>query len=194
MKIVGLTGGIGSGKTTVAKLFMELDIPVYIADDEAKQLMDRSKIIKRHLIQLLGRKAYTKGGLNRAFIAKKIFCDPILLSKVNQIVHPKVAKHFRRWVGKQKGPYCIKEAAILFESGSYKDCDTTILISAPKAVRIKRVLARDGVSKEDVLSRMVNQWSDKRKKELADIVIENIDMNAVKKEVLRVHRRLSKTS
>jgi len=194
LKIVGLTGGIGSGKTTVAKLFMELGVSVYIADEEAKELMSRSKIIKRHLIQLLGRKAYTKDGINRSFIAKKIFSDPVLLSKVNLIVHPKVAKHFIRWVGKQNGPYCIKEAAILFESGSYKDCDTTIMISAPKSVRLNRVVARDRVSKEDVLSRMDNQWSDEKKKELSDIVIENIDLNAVKTEVLKLHRKLSKTS
>ena len=191
MKIVGLTGGIGSGKTTVANLFMELGIPVYIADDEAKQLMVRSKIIKRHLIQLLGKEAYTKGNINSPFIAKKIFKDPVLLTKVNLIVHPKVASHFKRWVSKQTGLYCIKEAAILFESGSYKDCDITILISAPKAIRLKRVVARDGVSEEDVLSRMDNQWSDKKKKALADIVIENIDLNTVNKEVLKVHRRIS---
>ena len=194
MKIVGLTGGIGSGKTTVAKLFMELGVPVYIADDEAKQLMARSKIIKRRLVQLLGKQAYSENSINRSFIANKIFSDPELLSKVNHSVHPKVAAHFKRWVHKQSGPYCIKEAAILFESGSYKECDTVILISAPKAVRLKRVLARDGVAEEDVLRRMDNQWSDEKKKELADIIIQNIDLNTVKNEVLKVHRRLTKTS
>ena len=193
MKIVGLTGGIGSGKTTVATLFAELGVPVYIADDEAKKLMARSKIIKRHLVQLLGQAAYTENTLNSKFIAKKIFNDSILLSKVNAIVHPKVAAHFKRWVSKQTGAYCIKEAAILFESGSYKDCDTTILITAPKAIRLQRVLARDKASKEDILSRMNHQWSDRKKKAMADIVIENIDLDRVKKEVLKVHQMLSES-
>jgi len=194
LKIVGLTGGIGSGKTTVANLFKELGVPVYIADNEAKKLMARSKIIKRHLIQLLGKKAYIGNDIDRAFIAKKIFSDSELLSKVNHIVHPKVASHFKRWVSKQAGPYCIKEVAILFETGSYKNCDATILITAPKGVRLKRVLTRDGVSEEDVLNRMDNQWSDKKKKKLADIVIENLDLSAIKIEVLKVHLKLSKTS
>ncbi|MFT5102816.1 MAG: dephospho-CoA kinase [Candidatus Latescibacterota bacterium] len=194
MKIVGLTGGIGSGKTTVANLFKELGVPVYIADNEAKKLMAKSKIIKRHLIQLLGNNAYIGNDIDRAFIAKKIFVDSELLSKVNHIVHPKVAAHFKRWVSKQAGPYCIKEGAILFETGSYKDCDATILITAPNGVRLKRVLARDAVSEEDVLNRMDNQWSDKKKKKLADIVIENLDLSAIKIEVLKVHLKLSKSS
>lgn len=192
MKIVGLTGGIGSGKTTVAKLFIALGVPVYFADDEAKQLMATSKIIKRHLIQLLGKKAYSDKGINRAYIAKKIFTDPELLANVNRIVHPKVASHFKRWVKKQSGPYCIKEAAILFETGSYKNCDVTVLITAPKTVRLKRVLTRDGVTKEDVLNRMDNQWSDEKKKTLADFSIENINLETVKKEVLTLHKGFSK--
>ena len=117
MKIVGLTGGIGSGKTTVAKMFMELGIPVYIADDEAKRLTNSSKVIRRKLIVLLGEEAYTEEGLlNRPYVANLVFNDKMLLEGINQIIHPKVAQHFKRWIKKQKSPYCIKEAAILFDA------------------------------------------------------------------------------
>ena len=105
MKIVGLTGGIGSGKTTVAKLFMELGVPVYFADDEAKALMNRSKVIRRKLIELFGKRAYIKSGLNRPYLSKKIFNDKSLLDKMNAIVHPKVASHYKRWLKKQNAPY-----------------------------------------------------------------------------------------
>ena len=143
MKIIGLTGGIGSGKTTVAKMFSELGIPVYIADTEARKLSNRSKVIRRKLIDLLGQEAYIENRLNRTFVAEKIFNDTDLLKAVNAIIHPKVASHFKRWVKKQQGPYVIKEAAILFENGGYKQCDKTILIVAPEALRIERLLARD---------------------------------------------------
>ena len=114
MIIVGLTGGIGSGKSTVANAFNALGIPVYIADEEAKRLMNKSQVIKRELIGLFGEGAYTKEGLNRSFIANIIFKDKSLLNKINDIVHPEVAKHFKKWVKAQNGPYVVKEAAILF--------------------------------------------------------------------------------
>ena len=117
-KIVGLTGGIGSGKTTVARLFEALGVPIYIADEEAKTLMQNSKIIQQELIQLLGKSCYVDGQLNRSFIASKVFNDQSLLQKINAIVHPKVAEHFERWVSKQDAPYVIKEVAILFETKS----------------------------------------------------------------------------
>ena len=192
MKIVGLTGGIGSGKTTVAKIFGELGVPIYIADDEAKKLTNSSKIIRRKLIQLLGKEAYFDEGLNRSYVAEKIFNNPAILNEVNAIIHPKVAKHFLRWVKKQKGTYCIKEAAILFESGSYKQCDITILVTAPKAIKIERVIQRDNSSEEKVLERMKNQWPDNKKRDLADIVIENITLADTKKQVYNLHKMLSK--
>ncbi len=192
MKIVGLTGGIGSGKTTVAMFFKELGVPVYIADDEAKKLTNRSKVIKRKLILLLGKKAYTNDGLNRKFVADKIFKDTGLLQKVNEIIHPKVAQHFQRWLKKQEGAYCIKEAAILFENGGYKECDLTILVTAPKEERIKRVLLRDKTTKKAIAERMANQWEDEEKEKLADIIIRNTSLSTTRKQVKKIHFSLIK--
>ena len=191
MKIVGLTGGIGSGKTTVAKLFSKLGAPIYIADVEAKKLTESSKIIRRKLIALLGEDTYVGIKLNRKFVADKIFNDKALLEAVNGIIHPKVASHFRKWVAKQNTPYVIKEAAILFENGSYKDCDLVILVTAPKKIRIARVMARDNTSETEIEQRMNNQWTDEEKRKLADIVIENIDLLATQKEVETIHHSLS---
>lgn len=191
MKIIGLTGGIGSGKTTVAQLFSELGVPIYIADIEAKKIMDSSKVIRRKLIALLGEDAYSGTKLNRKFVADKIFNDKFLLEAVNAVIHPKVAAHFRKWVSKQKATYVIKEAAILFENGSYKNCDMVILVTAPKQVRITRVMARDNTSKTEIEQRMNNQWSDEKKLKLADFIIENIDLKTTKNKVEAIHNLLS---
>jgi len=191
MKIVGLTGGIGSGKTTVATMFENLGVPVYIADVEAKKLTNSSKIIRRKLIELLGEDAYGTNGLNSAYVANCIFNNAELLQRVNQIIHPKVKTHFKRWVKKQKGPYCIKEAAILFENGSFKDCDYTILITAPMDVKMKRLLQRDNTTEEAIRSRMKNQWDDTKKSKLANSIIENIELDKTKKAVLTLHHKLS---
>ncbi|MEH6763485.1 MAG: dephospho-CoA kinase [Aequorivita antarctica] len=192
MKIIGLTGGIGSGKTTVAQLFSELGVPIYIADIEAKKLTDTSKVIRRKLISLLGEEAYKGPKLNRKFVADKIFNDKTLLEGVNAVIHPKVAAHFRKWVSKQKATYVIKEAAILFENGGYKNCDLVILVTAPKAVRIARVRTRDNASSIEIEQRMKNQWSDEEKQKLADIIIENIDLKTTRKKVETIHNSLSK--
>lgn len=190
MKIIGLTGGIGSGKTTVAQLFSELGVPIYIADTEAKKLMDSSTVIRRKLVALLGEDAYSGTKLNRKFVADKIFNDKFLLDAVNAVIHPKVAAHFKKWVSKQKATYVIKEAAILFENGSYKDCDMVILVTAPKQMRINRVMARDNTSKAEIEQRMNNQWSDEKKLKLADIIIENIDLKTTKNKVETIHNLL----
>ncbi|GHC54553.1 dephospho-CoA kinase [Ulvibacter litoralis] len=190
MKIVGLTGGIGSGKTTVAAMFKELGVPVYIADDEAKKLTNTSKVIRRKLIALLGEEAYVDGALNRKFVASKIFNDTELLQQVNAIIHPKVGAHFKRWVKKQDAPYCIKEVAILFENGSYKQCDVTILVVSPLEVRINRVMQRDNTSEEAVLERVKNQWTDAEKSKLATIIIENKTLSETKKQVQKIHASL----
>ena len=149
-KIVGLTGGIGSGKTTVANFFSQLGVPVYIADLEAKGLMKRSKVIKRKLLQLFGKDAYIGVDINKPYIASKIFNDVSLLEKMNNIVHPKVASHFKRWLKKQDAPYVIKEAAIIFENGSYQSLDFIITVIASENIRIKRVMARDQSTEKKV--------------------------------------------
>lgn len=190
MKIIGLTGGIGSGKTTVANMFAELGVPIYIADVEAKKLTNRSKTIRRELTQLLGTRAYTEQGLDRAYVADRIFSDKELLQAVNKIIHPRVAVHFKKWALRQKAPYVIKEAAILFENGGYKECDAVILVTAPKAVRIARILSRDKTTKAEIEQRMDNQWSDEKKKEMADIIIDNQDLKATKKRVAEIHKTL----
>ena len=193
MKVVGLTGGIGSGKTRIAKSFEALGIPIYIADVEAKKLTERSTFIKKKLIALLGPKTYNASGLNRAYVANKIFTNKELLEKVNAIIHPRVGQHFNRWKKKQKdAPYCIKEAAILFENGGYKHCDATILVTAPKEMRIQRVTERDTTSRDAIESRMSNQWEDIEKIPLATYVIENIHWDDTQKAILQIHKKLLK--
>lgn len=191
-KIVGLTGGIGSGKTTVANFFKALKVPIYIADEEAKTLMVRSKVIKRKLIQLFGEDVYIEGELNKPLIASKIFSDEYLLKKMNNIVHPKVASHFKRWLKKQDNPYVLKEAAVLFENGSYKSLDFIITVVAPEKTRINRVIARDESSEKKVKAIIKNQWSDAEKVKLSDFVIENINLEDTKKQVLKIHQEILK--
>lgn len=190
MIVVGLTGGIGSGKTTVAKQFLELGIPVYIADEEAKKLMRRSKVIKRKLIKLFGNQAYVDGELNRPFLANIIFNDKTYLEKMNAIVHPKVAKHFEKWVLKQNAPYVIKEVAILFENGGDKFCDFVITVVAPLKTRINRVIKRDNTSESKIQAIIKNQLSDAEKIKKSHFVIENIDLEKTKIQVLETHKKL----
>ncbi|WP_299550253.1 dephospho-CoA kinase [Seonamhaeicola sp.] len=192
MIIVGLTGGIGSGKTTVAKQFESLGVPVYIADEEAKKLMNRSKVIKRKLIQLFGAQAYTDDKLNRPFIADIIFNDKSYLQKMNAIVHPRVARHFEKWALKQDAPYVIKEVAILFENGGYKQCDFVITVTAPKKVRVERLLKRDNTTKEKIEAIMKHQWPDDEKVKLSDFVVENIGLQATLNQVHSIHKKLLK--
>lgn len=190
MKIVGLTGGIGSGKTTVAKQFQALGIPVYIADDEAKKLMNRSKIIKRKLIALFGDEAYKDNTLNRPFLADKIFNNAENLEKMNAVVHPKVASHFKNWVKKQIAPYVLKESAILFENGAYKDCDLIITVTAPLKLRKKRLLKRDNTTLEKIQAIINNQWSDESKISKSHFVITNKDLEETKQQVQLTHNKI----
>jgi dephospho-CoA kinase len=192
MIIVGLTGGIGSGKTTVAKQFLKLGIPVYIADKEAKSLMRRSKVIKRKLIELFGTEAYINGELNKPFIANIIFNDKNYLEKMNAIVHPKVAKHFEKWVKKQESPYVIKEVAILFENGGHKACDHVITVTAPLDLRIKRLLKRDNTTVGNIESIIKNQWTDEEKIKHSNFVIENIELENTKQQILNIHKEILK--
>ncbi|WP_438961305.1 dephospho-CoA kinase [Nonlabens sp.] len=197
MKIIGITGGIGSGKTTVAKEFMKLNVPVFIADDRSKFLLSHDDSVKCKVKELLGDKAYQVNGdreeANRTFIASKVFEDKELLSKLNAILHPAVHKDFEQFCSQNlECAYVLYEAAILFETGGHNKCDATILVTAALEERIKRVMHRDEVSREDVKSRMDHQWSDKRKLALADFVILNDNIDFLPLIVNNLHRFMLK--
>jgi dephospho-CoA kinase len=190
MVIIGLTGGIGSGKTTISKCFESFGIPVYVSDYEAKALMNRSKVIKRKLIQLFGESAYKKGKLNRAYLASKIFKDKALLTKMNAIVHPKVASHFKRWLKKQEAPYVIKEAAIIFENNLERQYDYIITVVADEDLRIERVMKRDNSTLKKVKSIISNQLADAEKIDKSDFVITNNKLEPAKKQATDIHHQI----
>jgi dephospho-CoA kinase len=187
MKVIGLTGGMGSGKTTVANFFKELGIPVYIADDEAKSLMNTSTEVKSKIIGILGEKAYPNGILDRKYVAAQVFNSAEKLEKLNHIVHPAVATDFENWKNSQNSPYVIYEAAILFEKGGHKKCDTVILVTAPYEERIKRLKSRDKSSEEEIDARMKHQWSDSKKRKLADFEIKNSILRNTRQQVRKLH-------
>ena len=188
--LVGLTGGIGSGKSTVASFFRELGIPVYTADDEAKKLMTTSKRIKTKLIKEFGEQTFVDEQLNRGYIASIVFKDAEKLAILNNIVHPEVAKHFKKWASKQNAPYVIQENAILFESNAASRFDTIITVTAPIDLRFERVLKRDDTTIKQIQSRMNNQLSDDERLQRSDFVIENIDWDITKQQVLDIHNQL----
>lgn len=192
MKIVGLTGGIGSGKTTVSNMFKDLGVPVYIADNEAKNLMSSSKVIKRKLIDLFGPKAYEDNSLNRTYISSKIFNDDTYLQKMNAIIHPKVANHFKLWLQKQTSKYVIKEAAIIFEHNMQSQYDYVITVIANEEDRINRILKRDNTTKDKIMSIMKHQLSDDEKIKLSDFVIINDKLEHTKEQVLNIHNFILK--
>lgn len=192
MKVVGLTGGIGSGKSTVAKMFQDHGIPIYIADDQAKKLMNTSKVIRKKLIALLGDQAYNDAGLNRAYVSSLVFNDKILLQKINDVVHPKVKMHFNSWLKKQEAPYIIKEAAIIFENNLQNQYDIIITIVANSETKISRVMKRDNSSRDKVLSVMKNQWTDDQKVGLSHFVILNENIQQTKKQVDKIHSEILK--
>lgn len=192
MIIVGLTGGIGSGKTTILKCFESFGVPVYIADNEAKALMNRSKVIRRKLIALFGNNAYVDDKLNRPYLSSRIFGDKTLLSKMNAIVHPKVASHFKNWLKKQESSYVIKEAAIIFENNLENQYDYIITVIADENLRLQRVMKRDNTSKEKIQAIMNNQLSDAEKVEKSDFVIKNNDLEAAKKQASTIHSAILK--
>ncbi|WP_026914974.1 dephospho-CoA kinase [Christiangramia portivictoriae] len=192
MKIVGLTGGIGSGKTTVAGFFKELGIPIYIADDAGKRLLAESRPIKEKVSKLLGDKSYSASKPDRKYIANKVFNDKQLLADLNAIIHPAVAKDFEAWVSRQSSAYVIYEAAILFEVGGYKKCDLSILVTAPHTLKIERLQQRDDSSIEEIEARMDHQWPDEKKAELADFIIENEDLHQTKLQVHDIHNQILK--
>lgn len=190
MIIVGLTGGIGSGKTTVAKFFVELGVPVYNSDKEAKKLMKSSKKVKKEIIELLGKNAYKGKKLNKTYISNAIFENKNLLKELNSIVHPAVRKHFVKWIKKQKAPYVVQETAIIFENSGQDFYDKIILVIAPEDERIQRVMARSGISKEAILARLKNQWTDAKKIPFSDYVINNLELSKTKIKVQEVNNAI----
>lgn len=192
MKIIGLTGGIGSGKSTIAKMFEALNVPVYYADIEAKKLMNSSQIIKTKLISIFGNEAFVNNELNKPFIASLVFNNMEKLKLLNRIVHPEVEKHFNNWIKNQKHAYVIQENAIIFENKNQNNFDKIITVTAPKSVKINRVRLRDNVSKEKVIERMQNQLDDQYKMERSKYVINNLDLSKSEKEVLLIHQDLLK--
>lgn len=170
---VGLTGGIGSGKTTVARIFESFGVPVYYSDDWAKYLMNHDPELKDKIISLFGVESYVNNELNRGHIASVVFSDKDKLQSLNKVVHPVVRNHFDEWCAKQDSPFVIKEAAILIESGAYKNVDKIIVVSASEKERIRRVVARDSANADQVLNRMRNQLSEEERLDHADFVINN---------------------
>lgn len=193
MKVIGITGGIGSGKTTACQIFEQLGVPVYYADVRAKELMAMDGPLKAKIIQAFGEQAYSAGRLDRAYLAKEVFGNKERLSVLNGLVHPAVSDDFDAWLEDQKdADYVLKEAAILFESGAYQAVDFTVLIIAPEDVRIQRVVQRDGTTPEQVLQRIKNQWTQERKAKLADHIINNDGANLLTPQVLELHNRFSR--
>lgn len=191
-KVIGLTGGIGSGKTTIANYFKSKGVPLYIADDEAKAILYTPAAVIE-VQEEFGDAVMTDGIPDRAKLASVVFNDPDKLQKLNAIIHPKVLEHFKSWLerhGDEK--FIIREAAILFESGRYKDCDAIILVTAPKEVRINRVIERDNTTREKVIERMNAQWDDEKKAALSDFIILNTNIEEAKKEVDKILKILKK--
>ena len=190
---VGLTGGIGSGKSLICSILEQLGVPVYYADTEAKKLMNSDLELRKQIVRLFGEQAYGRGDLDSSYVAGQLFGDNALLKAMNSIVHPAVRKDFKRWAELQNDiPYVVEEAAILFESGAYKEMDFTVLTSAPEEVRIKRVMERDGSDRDSVLKRMGHQWSEKELRKLADYVIENDGQEMLLPQVIELHNKLLK--
>jgi len=193
--LVGLTGGIGSGKSYVGKIFETLGIAVYYADKEAKRLMIQDKRLKCNLKDLLGGAAYHRNGrLNRAFVAGKIFKNKTLLEKVNQLVHPAVKDDFLVWAESQVSPYVMEESAILFENGLNTGFDSVILVTADEDIRIARVMKRDKVTEQQVRSRMKQQLPDEKKLILANFVIRNNGTMDLEDQIQTVHAELLELS
>lgn len=196
MKSVGITGGIGSGKSTVTQIFAFLGIPIYYADVNAKTILRSNKTLKSEIKKLLGEEAYfSNGKVNRAFIANKIFNDANLLNAINGIVHPAVQADSERWVEQHrkenKFPYVIKEAALLVENGSFKALDALIVVTCPEKIRIERVMKRDGITKEKVLDRIKNQLPEEMKIAVADYIITNDGLTPLIPQIVEIHRSLA---
>ena len=187
---VGITGGIGSGKTTVCRVFEVLGIPVFYADDAAKSIMHTDARLREDIIKGFGKDSYTiNGDLDRKYIAAIVFSNKEQLVKLNALIHPAVFRAFESWVGEQKDvPYVLKEAALLFESDAYKMCDQSILVKSPEALKFERIMVRDQITLEEVRLRMDRQFSDEKKEKMADHLITNNEQMLLIPQILALHK------
>lgn len=193
---VGITGGIGSGKTTVCRVFELLGIPVFYADNVAKTIMQTDSQLKNEILNTFGPESYLiDGQLNRPYISSIVFKDQSQLNKLNALVHPAVFRAFDRWITEQKDvPYILKEAALLYESESYKMCDLSILVISPESTRISRIRARDHISEEEIMLRMKRQFSDEQKMKLANHILINDENRLLIPQILDLHQQFLKIS
>jgi len=191
---IGLTGGLGSGKSTVAKIFETLGIPVYYADDAAKRLMNEDDKLKQLIRENFGEESYVNESLNRPYIAAAVFSDPKKLSLLNSLVHPITIADAEGWMQKQQAPYAIKEAALVFESDVWRHLDYVIGVSAPFALRMKRGMERDNASSNEVVERMKSQMDEEEKMKRCDFIINNDETELLIPQVLKLHSILIERS
>jgi dephospho-CoA kinase len=189
---LGVTGGIGSGKTTVCKVFGVLGIPVFSADDEAKRIQDNNRDIQININSLAGKDLFSSGKLDRNGLARIIFSNKILLEKVNSLIHPAVFRSFREWVKKQDSPYSIMEAAILFESGAFKMMDRIVTVVTPLEERIERLVSGNRLSREQIIDRIKNQIDDESRVKLSDFVISNSENDMIIPAIIGIHEEMLK--
>ncbi len=192
MKTIGLTGGIGSGKTIVGKVFQSLGIPVFNSDYYAKKVYEDFPETIDQLRQRYGEDIIKEGKIDKAKLASIVFESEEELAALNKLVHPFVKKQFDAWCRLQHSKYVIREAAILFESGTYQDCDSVVLVTAPLELRIKRTMQRDEISEEQVMARISRQWSDEKKHALSQFEITNDDKSALLPQILAIHAQILK--
>jgi dephospho-CoA kinase len=191
---VGLTGGIGSGKSLVCSILEKLGVPVYSADREARRLMNTDTGLRESIVKIFGERAYDKEGLNRAFLSETVFGDSVMLSMLNELVHPAVRIDFNRWAaGQNEASYVVEEAAILFESGAFREMDLSVLVYAPEELRISRVMSRDHIEREAVLKRMGHQLSEEQKMKFADHILYNDGAQMLLPQVVRLHNVVLKS-
>jgi dephospho-CoA kinase len=191
MKSIGITGGIGSGKSTVCRLFEVLGAPVYYADERARMLMNTDPELKRRIAERFGDSIYdNQGQLQRLELGRKVFADPQALAALNALVHPAVFSDALHWMEQHRGcAYVLREAALLFESGAYRQVDEVVMVWAPESLRLQRVIQRDGLSESEVRDRMSRQWPDEEKKRLAQHLINNDGLHALIPQVWALHLR-----
>ena len=188
---VGITGGIGSGKSTVSRILAECGVAVYTSDDRAKELMASSQVLRDKIVDMFGEEAYLDGKLNKPYLAQRVFSNPEALAKLNSIVHPAVMDDFDRWAEEQEGNYVVLESAILFEANLDSRVDCVVSVLAPEELRIERAMQRDGASREDIVRRIANQISDDERTERSKYAIVNISLEDLHEDVEQLHRRLA---